>query len=119
MVIVPAWLFTSPRLGDRICSGGVLAGLALILGRRLPVYVSALMPLIMAGIFMYGTSQYWKNRFTPYLVWGEATREQLIAFALTEALVITIFLCPVIGVWLLGLDGRQKRAEGVAPVTEH
>jgi hypothetical protein len=87
-----------------------IAGLALVSGRRFPSYVSALLPLMMAGFFAFGTGLYWKNNVVPYMNFGEATHQQLVDFAVVEGLVLVILVFPVVGSWLLGLIDRHHAA---------
>jgi len=86
----------------------VLAGLALVTGRCFPGYVSALLPLMIAGFFAFGTNLYWENHIVPHMDFGEATRQQLVFFALVEVLVLIILVFPVFGGWLVGLIDRQR-----------
>jgi uncharacterized membrane protein len=93
----------------------VAAALTLLLGRVLPSFVSAIVPIIVTTYFIYAAVNYWDEAVTPHVVFDELTQEesvrrQIIFFALNEAWLFACMVLPVAGAWLLGRHARRMRA---------
>jgi hypothetical protein len=84
-----------------------IAGLVLILAKRLPAYVSVLGPLVITIVFAAGQGLLWKTNVVPRMVWGEPTGDQLMQFAFAVGADTIFSLFPLVGLWLIGLNARR------------
>lgn len=91
------------------------AGLTMLLGRILPSFVSAVVPILLTLVLVLGAILHWTEVINPHVAYDDLTLEvsvlrEKIAFAIRTALEFACFVLPAAGTWLLGLRGRH--AEG-------
>jgi hypothetical protein len=92
-------------------SSWVIAGVAMLAGRRLRPYVSVLVPgsiVILIGWFL---TDYWRETVVAYAPFGQTTIWNAFAFMGTAVQIVVFCAGPAAGAWLLGLCRRYKLPE--------
>ena len=97
------------RLAEIAILSWPVSGLAWLLGRYLPPYISAIVPAgLIAAFVRYAIGQ-WHANVVPYAPFGETTFWDLLSFVTTYGLAAVYLLGPVVGTWLLGFATRVER----------
>jgi hypothetical protein len=87
----------------------LIAGVAMLLGRFVPPYISAIVPGGIAVVFVWFLIDHWHETVTPYAHFGVPTVWHVTAFATVAAVIAVLLVAPVAGGWLLGLCARTSR----------
>jgi hypothetical protein len=99
------------RTTELALSSWIIAAIAVFAGRRLPPYVSVLVPGSIAILIGWFLTDYWRETVVLYAPFGQATIWDAIGFMITAVLVVIFSLGPAAGAWLLGLYRRYKPPE--------
>jgi hypothetical protein len=87
----------------------LVAGIAMLLGRFLPPYISIVVPgAVTAALTSYAMYN-WHETVMPYADFGTPTFWSVFRFTIEIGVVGIQVLGPVAGAWLLGLNARARR----------
>jgi hypothetical protein len=92
-------------------SSWIIAGVAMLAGRRLPPYVSVLVPGSIAILIGWFLTDYWRKTVVPYAPFAQTTIWDAFGFMTMAALLVIFLAGPAAGTWLLGLCRRYKLPE--------
>jgi hypothetical protein len=91
-------------------SSWLVGGIAMLLGRFLPPYISILVPgAVTTPLISYATS-YWHETVMPYADFGTPTFWSIFRFTIEIGAAGIQVLGPVAGAWLLGLSAARRRS---------
>jgi hypothetical protein len=93
----------------------LLAGVAWLLGRFLPPYISIVVPGIVAAGVVSELVDRWQTNITPFVPFGEASFDDALAFATSSGPLLPFLAGPAAGAWLLGVHARVHRRASAAP----
>lgn len=97
------------QMAELAVGSWLIAGVATLLGRFLPPYISAIVPGCVAVGFIWFMNRYWHEAVTPYAPFGQPTLSNVFAFTIVCGALATYLVGPVAGAWLLGLYARTGR----------
>lgn len=84
----------------------VIAGVALLLARLLPAYVSMVAPGL---VLIWIASSIADQIFLDIDLRGSPTAKEILVFMMSTAKLVIFMVGPVLGAWLLGVDDRARR----------
>jgi hypothetical protein len=84
----------------------LIAGVAMLLGRFIPIFISVIVPGGVAILVVWYMVVYWYEEVIPRAPFGEPTARDVFVFALTAGVFAAHWIGPVIGAWLFGLCAR-------------
>jgi len=87
----------------------IFAGVATLIGRYLPVYVSVLVPGLACAGFIALMVSAWSTAVMPYAVFGTPELWDVLLFAKSVGVLTIELVCPIIAGWLLGFQARRRR----------
>ena len=74
-----------------------VAGVAMLLGRFVPRYISVFVPAGAAAVFILSRIEYWYTEVTPYRPFGEPTLLDIFHFAITAGVFAAYLVGPIAG----------------------
>jgi hypothetical protein len=86
----------------------ISGGVARILGRFSPPYVSAIVPAAMAMLTALFAVGHWHERVAPYADFGVPRLVDSFAFIRDVCVFVFLVAGPAFGAWLLGLHARAR-----------
>jgi hypothetical protein len=105
-----------PHIGhmELAAAGWIGAGLTALLGRFLPPFASAIVPLLLAAFVVFRVVEAWDNAIIPQLAYDDLTLEasvfwQQTNFAIIWARDFISLVLPAAGAWLLATHARRMR----------
>lgn len=90
-------------------SSWLIGGIAMLLGRFLPPYISIFVPGAVTAALTSFAISYWHETVMPYAYFGTPTFWYVFEFIIEIGTVGIQVLGPVAGAWLLGLCARARR----------
>jgi hypothetical protein len=87
----------------------IVGGVAMLLGRFLPPYISVLPPAAAVVESILLMIDVWHTALMPYWPFGEPTLRDIFDFAIVAGALAVFLVGPVTGAWLFGLSARASR----------
>jgi hypothetical protein len=86
----------------------IVAGIAMLLGRFLPPYISGIVPASVAVVLILLMIGHWDEAVIPYAPFGQPTLWDILRFTMTSGAFAAYLVGPVAGAWLLGVYARAR-----------
>lgn len=87
----------------------MVAGLAMLFARFVPVYASIVVPGVACVGFVALVLDAWRTGVMPYAVFGRPELWDVLLFGKSAGLAMIEVMCPIIAGWLFGFNGRRER----------
>jgi hypothetical protein len=89
----------------------LIGGIAMFLGRLLPIYLSAVLPGAAMSGFIWIMIKFWNESFKAFAPFGEVGLAGILAYSIVVFILALFLLGPVAEGWLWGLGARVARVE--------
>jgi hypothetical protein len=96
-------------VAEIVIFGWVLGGVASVLGRLAPPYISVIVPALTAALIGWFAIAHWSERVVPYANFGVPTLVDSLVFILDVCVFAFVVAGPTFGAWLVGLHSRAER----------